>query len=198
MQPRTLQELLDAIEAGMTPFAALPKFGQYPPADMRGVISFDDENLLIIDKDGLADIVPREIEWHVTLNNLPCHEPGRASQTLQDAQKLAETLQRTLGWSQLKIIQVETLDGKTYQTEIAATKVKKSAAVQAKMTASGPVISAAAQQEEWEDVLQGQTTAVWLQEITGQGSYNNIYKVQKDGAEKIYLVSIDYQWQTTP
>ena len=194
VQPCTLQELFDAIEGGLTPSAELPKFSEYPPGNMHGIASYDDENLLTIDENGQADIVPREIEWHVTLNNLPCHEPGKASQTLQDAQKLMETLQRLLGWSQLKIIMVETLDGETYQREIAAAKVKKSAAVQAKMTSSGPVISADAQQEEWENVLQRSGTAVWVQEISGYGSYNNIYKVQKDGEDKIYLVAIDYQW----
>ena len=172
---RTLEESID--------LADLPTFGSDEPADTHGIYSYNDTHFLVPAAGEGYELEERKICYWVRQADGTCvHQSGESCATLLEAEHDLEDLQKNLGWTDLKIVRAEEINGNIHENTVAWGLDAGDLCVMADVSEAGAIkISGAAETESWDDVREAAEKIEFVQHLQGWANYTGHYQVWAHG-----------------
>ena len=172
---RTLEESID--------LADLPTFGSDEPADTHGIYSYNDTHFLVPSAGEGYELEAREICYWLRQDDGTCiHQGADPFDSLAEAKAGLADVQKNLGWTDLKIVRAEKINGSIHESTEAWGLDAGDLCVMADVSETGVIkISGAAEAESWSDVREAADKIEFVQRLRGWENYAGHYHVWAHG-----------------
>ena len=173
---RTLEESVD--------LADLPTFGSDEPADTHGIYSYNDTHFLVPSAGEGFELEEREIcYWLRQDDGTSIHQGADPFDSLAEAEAGLADAQKNLGWTDLKIVRAEEINGSIHESTEAWGLDAGDLCVMADVSETGVIkISGAAEAESWGDVREAADKIEFVQRLQcGWVNYAGHYQVWAHG-----------------
>ena len=157
---------------------------QAEPADTRGIYSYNDTHFLVPSAGEGYELEAREICYWLRQDDGTCiHQGADPFDSLAKAKAGLADVQKNLGWTDLKIVRAEKINGSIHESTVAWGLDAGDLCVMADVSETGVIkISGAAEAESWSDVREAADKIEFVQRLQcGWVNYAGHYQVWAHG-----------------